>query len=216
MDDHIRRASINRYEVHYGAVFVTIAVMDELRLFLFGSPRLLRNGSLVEMDTRKALALAAVLAISGQEIRRETLTALLYPEADPESARAAFRRTLSTLNHALGPGRLAAGREAVGLVAGLWVDVLAFRSLVTGATALSALEEAAGLYHDDFMSGFSLRDSPAFDDWQYQQSEDLRRRLLGVLDRLADLCRQAGDVERAIRHAARRVELDPLLEEGQR
>lgn len=216
MDENIRRASTNRYEVHYEAVFVTIGVMDELRLYLFGSPRLLRNGSLVEMDTRKALALAAVLAISGQEIRRETLTALLYPEADPESARAAFRRTLSTLNHALGPGRLDARREAVGLAAGLWVDVLVFRSLLAGQASLSALEQAVVLYQDDFMAGFSLRDSPAFDDWQYQQSEELRRLLLGALDRLADFCAQAGDVESAIRHASRRVELDPLLEEGQR
>ena len=100
--------------------------MESLRLYLFGSPHLERNSRLVEMDTRKALALLAVLALSGQEQQREWLAALLYPEAEPESARAAFRRTLSTLNRALGSGVLAARREAIGLRpdADLWVDVI--------------------------------------------------------------------------------------------
>lgn len=192
--------------------------MDSLRLYLFGSPRLEKNGRLAALDTRKALALLAVLAISGQEQQRESLVALFYPEADPEDARGAFRRTLSTLNRALGAGVLDARREAVGLAAGagLWVDVLEFQVLRAKQGERNALERAASLYQEDFMAGFSLRDSPAFDDWQYRQSEELRRNLVGVLDRLAGLAAAAGDFERAVQHAARRVAIDPLLEEGQR
>ena len=198
--------------------------MDALRLYLLGSPRLERNGQLVEMDTRKALALLAVLALSGQDQQRDSLAALLYPEAEPASARAAFRRTLSTLNVALGEGLLAIRREAVGLApgGGVRVDVLQFLSLLKtarqaqGQAGLAPLEQAANLYRDDFMAGFSLRDSPAFDEWQYQQAEDLRRQLTSCLDQLAALFSSAGEYPRAIQYAARRASVDPLLEEGHR
>src|SRR5512141_125871 len=96
------QSSCNRYEAHSRAIYVTIYSMIDLRLFLFGSPHLERDGQLVEMDTRKALALLAFLALSGQEHQRDALAALLYPEADSTNARAAFRRTLSTLHGALG------------------------------------------------------------------------------------------------------------------
>lgn len=207
-----------RYEIHNEPILVTIGGMTDLRLYLLGSPRLERGGKLVDMDTRKALALLAALALGGQEQRRETLAALLYPEADAESGRAAFRRTLSTLTHALGEGVLAARRDAVGLIpgSGLWVDALAFRELASAGSAEAALEQAVELYRGDFMAGFTLRDSSAFDDWQYRQSEELRRLLSGALERLAALAAESGDLERAIRHATRRVDLDPLLEEGQR
>jgi hypothetical protein len=33
------------------------------------------------------------------------------------------------------------------------------------AVCLSLLAEAAALYGGDFLAGFTLRDSPAFDDW---------------------------------------------------
>ena len=53
------------------------------------------------------------------------------------------------------------------------------------AECLPPLTEAVELYRDDFMAGFGLRDSAAFDDWQFFQSESLRRELAGALERLA-------------------------------
>jgi hypothetical protein len=46
------------------------------------------------------------------------------------------------------------------------------------------LETAVSLYRDDFISGFSLRDSISFEEWQLQQSEQLRRELSDALARL--------------------------------
>ena len=151
--------------------------MKGLRFILFGSPRLENEGHVVRVDTRKALALFAFLVLTGQEQQRDRLVTLLYPEADPTSARAAFRRTLSTLNSALGQGILSIRRDAVGVAkdADLWVDVLQFGRLVEESDHPDSLEQAVALYQEDFMTGFSLRDSPAFDEWQYQQAEDLRR-----------------------------------------
>ena len=66
------------------------------------------------------------------------------------------------------------------------------------------------------MAGFSLRDSPAFDDWQFFQAESLRRELAGVLGRLSHVFSVQGDFEAGITHARRWLALDPLHEPAHR
>ena len=48
------------------------------------------------MDTRKALAIVALVAAEGRPFARDELAAMFWPEADDEAARGALRRTLST------------------------------------------------------------------------------------------------------------------------
>lgn len=202
--------------------------MTRLVVRLFGSPQLERDGSPIAVDTRKALALLAYLALSGQRHGREALAVLLWP--DYADGRAALRRTLSSLARALDGAGLAAERDSIALAPGavLWVDVTHFRALLADAdrhghaaveacpTCVARLEEAAGLYHDDFLAGFSLRDSAEFDDWRFFQAEGLRRELATVLDRLVTAHVHAGAYEPAITHARRRLALDPLHEPAHR
>ena len=54
--------------------------MSDLRLTLFGAPKLERDGQPIQLDTRKSMALLVYLAMNGQEQSRETLSALLWPE----------------------------------------------------------------------------------------------------------------------------------------
>ncbi len=204
--------------------------MADVKLFLFGAPSLERNGVTVEVDTRKAIALLAYLTLTGQRQRRDTLAALLWPEHDQTSARGALRRTLSTLNKALGGVGLAADRETVWLdnSAPLWSDVALFQQLLAAARALTSrpsercgsimepLAAAAALYRDDFMAGFSLRDSPAFDDWQGFQAESLRRDLATALERLVECHTLLGAFAPAIGYARRWLTLDPLHEPAHR
>ena len=75
--------------------------MTQLTIYLLGTPRFERNGENINLDTRKASALIAYLAIAKQRQSRDTLAALLWPEFDQTHARATLRRTLSTLNKAL-------------------------------------------------------------------------------------------------------------------
>ncbi len=81
---------------------------------------------------------------------------------------------------------------------------------------LKRLEEAVELYSDDFMAGFTLRDSPAFDEWQFFQREALRGELARALERLAAWHQTQGEHERAIACARRWLELDPLTEAAHR
>jgi DNA-binding SARP family transcriptional activator/tetratricopeptide (TPR) repeat protein len=185
--------------------------MTELRLALLGPPVVLRDGSPVTFDTRKAIALLALLAVTGREHSREQLADLLWPEADSAKGRASLRRTLSVTAAAMGAG-LAISRAAVTLELGaVQVDVREFESLIARPDAES-LERAVGLYRDDFLSGFVLRGCPDFEEWQASVSEGLRQALARGLQRLVAACIDQGDLERATGYARRWLQLDPLHE----
>jgi tetratricopeptide (TPR) repeat protein len=72
------------------------------------------------------------------------------------------------------------------------------------------------LYRDDFLAGFALRDSAAFDDWQFFQGEESRREMAGALERLSFGHGARGEWEQAITHARRWLALDPLHEPAHR
>ncbi|MGQ0601103.1 MAG: tetratricopeptide repeat protein [Anaerolineales bacterium] len=184
--------------------------MPRLTLRLLGSPRIELDGKPIEVDTRKAIALLAYLALTKGPHTREKVASLFWPETHNDKALGALRRTLSVLNKALAGVGLVIEREAVGFESGpeTWVDVAEFGRLARGNDGLTP---AAALYRDDFMAGFTLKDSPAFDDWQFFQSEALRREFAGVLEKLV-----AARAERADEYARRWLQLDPLHEPAHR
>jgi DNA-binding SARP family transcriptional activator len=180
---------------------------------LFGAPRVEVGRRRIETDTRKATALLAYLAVSEQPQRRATLAALLWPDADEQKSRGALRRTLSVLRTALGDRWLDAGGDTIELLrTGVRVDVTEFRR----AFREGRLTDAVNVYRGDFLQGFSLRDSAAFDDWQVTQSDALRADYADALSRLAGDAERAGDLAAAIAHARRRLALDVLHEPAHR
>lgn len=201
-----------------------------LRLRFLGPPEVTLNGGPVDFDTRKATALLAYLAVTGRTHRREALAALLYPDYDQERAYANLRRTLWSLHTALGKAWLEADRETIGLVddADVWSDVEAFRRRLAEcrthghserevcSECLRPLAQAAALYRDDFLAGFTLPDSVAFDEWQFFEMESLRQELASALGRLVSGHRAAGDMAQAIAYARRWLALDPLHEPAHR
>ena len=203
--------------------------MFRTTILLLGAPRIEHDGVPVEVDTRKAIALVAHLAVTKQSHTRDTLAGLLWPEYSQSRARAALRRTLSSLGKARAEGWLHADRENVELANDtIWVDVTRFHDLLAEckehghvesgvcAECLVPLTEAVALYRDDFMAGFGLRDSVAFDDWQFFQSETLRRELAGALERLARGRGALGEWETAVAHARRWLAMDILHEPAHR
>lgn len=204
--------------------------MTQLIIRLLGAPGIERDAAPVTVDTRKAIALLAYLAVSGRGQTREALAALLWPDYDDQHARAALRRTLSALRAALDEPHLAVDRETVALIpgAGLWLDVAEFHARLAACrthghaaadvcpACLTPLAEAAALYRDDFLAGFSLRDSADFDDWQRLQAENLRGELATALEKLAHGYGAQGDFAAALDAARRWLTLDPMREEAHR
>jgi len=184
-----------------------------------GPPVIVLDDKPIAVDTRKAIALLAYLAVRGKPSRRESLTTIFWPESDPAHAKAALRRTISALNKGLKRKWLAIDRETVGLVRenGFWMDITEFVGLIDGsnnhhhstneicAKCIQDLIKAVDLYRDDFLAGFTLRDSPSFDEWQFFQTEEFRHTFGLALDRLVAMLSADRDYARAIPFAKRRL-----------
>src|SRR3712207_1252769 len=100
-------------------------------VLLLGAPRIEHGGEPIEVDTRKAIALVAYLAVTRRRHARDALAGLLWPEYNQTRARAALRRTLSSLGRARAEGWLKVDRESVDLdLSEVWVDVDSFRELL--------------------------------------------------------------------------------------
>ncbi len=191
--------------------------MAKLDLFLLGPIRARLDESDIEVKPRKALALLTYLAATAESHSRDFLAAMLWPDSDHSTARRNLRNRLSELNRALGGDWIEADRQSVGLQGGFWLDVTEFqRNLAQGAVNSQALITAVDLYHDDFLTGFTLPDSPLFDEWQFFQRESLRQSLALALERLASALSDRADYETAVPYARRWLALDPLHEPAHR
>ncbi len=201
-----------------------------LRLSLFGTPRIARDGQDVTPTRSKAVALLAYLAVTGQPHERELLATLFWPELDAEAARNGLRRELSGLRAALGADLLYADRRQIVRNAGadLWVDVAHFNAQLAQVVAhnhsagelcpscAKDLSDAIGLYSDDFLIGLQLPGCAAFEEWQFFQREALRDQLARALQWLGHWHRTRGEYEQATALARRWLHLDPLHEPAHR
>jgi DNA-binding SARP family transcriptional activator/tetratricopeptide (TPR) repeat protein len=187
-----------------------------LSIRLLGPLEIAAAGRPVVVDTRKALAIVALVAAEGRPFARDELAAMFWPEAADEDARGALRRTLSALRAAVGESGLLIERTRVALdPAAANVD-LADLERLGHSSWRGDLEAAAVLARGPFLAGFALRDSPAFDDWQAARAIRVERTIGELLDRLSAARLADGDTAGAIDAARRRVDVDPLDESGQR
>jgi DNA-binding SARP family transcriptional activator len=79
---------------------------------------------------------------------------------------------------------------------------------------MERLQQAVDLYRGDFLAGFFLDDSPAFEEWMLLKREWLRREALQALSQVAEHHEQQGRYAQAQVYAWRQVELDPAREEA--
>jgi predicted ATPase/DNA-binding SARP family transcriptional activator len=204
--------------------------MALLTIELLGPPRISLAGRALDMRVRKELALLAYLAVEREHHHsRESILGLLWPEATEEAARNNLRVVLAGLRRQLsaaGDDFLHAERQHVQFLAGSdhTLDVIAFRRLLADVHAhphatpercdacLARLAEAVALYRGDFLAGFSLPDSAAFEEWATIQREQLLQQALDALDTLTVGCELRGDYAAQCRYARRQLTLEPWRE----
>ncbi len=203
--------------------------MAAINLYLFGLPRIVYQGRAIEVERRKAVALMTYLALADQPQSRDTLATLLWPDLDQEHARAALRSTLPSLSSLVPESWLTADRQTIRLKReSVWIDAREFLALLAKsrshqhppdtlcADCLSMLEYAIALYHDDFLTGFTLADSVEYDDWQMFQRGWLKRECAEALRKVAAFYGGEGHYDLALAYARRWLSLDPLHEPTQR
>jgi predicted ATPase/DNA-binding SARP family transcriptional activator len=199
--------------------------MSQLEIHLFGYPNAILDGKVLKLERRKTLALLAYIAMEGP-CPRETLNTLFWPELDPEQSGAYLRHSLWEIGKILGDDCLVKEGAQVRLCyeKGILCDAKEFIELIaqTGKGDLepsktyAVLCKAVALQSDDFLKGFTLKDSLDFDDWQSTQVENLRLILAEKLAVLAEFDAARGKYSEALAFARRRLALDSLDEQSHR
>jgi DNA-binding SARP family transcriptional activator/tetratricopeptide (TPR) repeat protein len=149
-----------------------------LAVQLFGAPQIRLYDQSLDALRRKNRALLYFVAAHAQSLSRDQVLARFWPDHERGAAQQVFRTMLHEIRKSLGD-TLIADRDMLGLADTADVDVRAFDAGIAARASDSAtLERTLALYRGDFLDGFTLVDTPAFDDWVAAERE--RYRLLAI------------------------------------
>jgi predicted ATPase/DNA-binding SARP family transcriptional activator len=183
-----------------------------------------QDRKLTRFRTQKAASLLAYLACRPVPHPRETLIAMLWPDAEPDAGRHNLNNALSFLRHRLEPPGVPPGtvvladRFTVQLNPETATsDVVSFESFVRQAgrpgisetERLSLLQKAADLYQGPLLPGF-------YEEWIGPEALRLENLFAHVVGQLAPLLLQVGRYEQALEYAQRAHRADPLSEQAVR
>jgi DNA-binding SARP family transcriptional activator/predicted ATPase len=211
-------------------------MMARLSLSLLGPFQVTLDGQPVTgFESNKVRALLAYLAVEADRPhRREALAGLLWGDWPDREALGNLRYALSNLRGVIGdraqagvrvadPAFLLVTRDTLqcNSASDYWLDVAAFTDLtgqgqIQTVRGLSALDQAVALYRGSFLEGFSVVDSPDFEEWALLTRERLARKMSSVLHRLSTAYEQRGEFEQAQTFAWRQLELEPWDEAAHR
>lgn len=192
------------------------ASQNGLQIRLLGELQVLRGGAPQPLPaSKKTRALLAYLVVKGREQRRSRLCDLLWDVTD--DPRGALRWSLSKLRKLVDDEthtRLVAGRETVGFVTGgADIDLFALRDAHRRGLetfSLPELDALAASVGGDFLEGLELVEFDEFQSWCVAEREQARREHAVLLRALIEGL--AGEPERALPHARRLVQVEPLDE----
>ena len=182
-----------------------------LRIRLVGELRLdLDERPLETIASGRARSLLAWLAYHPGLHPRARVASVFWPDGLETSGRASLRTTLAAVRRALpdgGAGILVAGREHVGIEDGpdVWIDVREIGRL----SAAGDHDGALALCEGELLSDLQ-------DEWVIVARQAQLDRVVELLVAAGDRAEAAGELEEAIRCARRRLELDPVSEDGAR
>lgn len=184
-----------------------------MQVRLFGRPRIEVDGERVEtrLSAQGLLLFAMLVTHPDETLEREEVAYTLWPDATESEARAALRRLLYKLQHALpdeGEPWIDATAKTIRWKTGgrCWVDVAAFEHASASPETMAA---AAELYTGDF--------APSLDhEWASAQRERLRRTASHCLETLIARADPSGDRRIVLAYVEKLLALDPWREDAVR
>jgi DNA-binding SARP family transcriptional activator/predicted ATPase len=202
--------------------------MPSLELtFLGGFDVRLDGHALAGFESDKVRLLLAYLTIeSGRPHRRESLAGLFWPESSERRARQSLNQALYNLRQVLGPACFERCFEAspqevrfhpngdnrvdVPLSLGLSNEVSAHSHAAawTCRLCVQRLAQAEALYRGELLAGFSMADSPAFEDWLRAWRERLKGLAVNGLGVLVQSSLKRDELDQAINYVERLSMLD--------
>lgn len=201
--------------------------MAHLSIRLLGGFQVDNDGvPAIDFKSDKVRALLAFMAVEADRPHpRDSLAWLLWPNSPDRAALTNLRSVLANLrrvinDQAASPPHLLISRETVQFnkTSDDWLDVSALMSspaeMLLETHQAERREQALTLYQGDFLQGFSLKDSPSFEEWALLKRDQISRRVIDLLLGLASFYEQRGEFGKAQTHARKIVELEPWNEEA--
>jgi serine/threonine-protein kinase len=183
-----------------------------LELRLLGPVSLIGVGGreipgLLAQPRRLALLAYLVAAMPRGMHRRDSVSALFWPELDQTHARAALRQTVYLLRAALGAEVISSrGDEEIGFgFEAVRCDVVAFEDAVVA----SRFEDALELYRGHFLSAFFITGAAEFEQWLERERGRLHAAAAHAAEGMTGRAEAAGDLASAAFWARRAVHLAP-------
>jgi len=187
-----------------------------IEIRLFGTPQLLLNGRSVDGLRRKNRALIYYLAAQEAELTREKLLTFFWPDHERSAAQAILRTMIYDLRKKLGDA-FQADDQTIALTPETFIDVGVFSTaLGSPADDPGKLRDALDLYKGDFLEGFSLPDSPQFDDWTASERERYQMMAMNGYADLSHRHESMRDYHVALKFAHRALTFNPFQEDLQR
>lgn len=193
--------------------------MAHLEISLLGPIQVTLDGQpITGFKSNKVRALLAYLVVEADKPhRRETLAGLLWPDWSEREALGNLRYTLSDLRRAINdraadPPFLIISRDSIQFNTGsnYCLDIATLtQSFEAKSAPIEEQEKALDLYRGSFLEGFSVNDSPAFDNWTLLTREQLARQTLTSLHTLACYYEEQKEYEKAHSLAWRQLQLEP-------
>ena len=181
---------------------------------------------ITEFTSRKAEALLVYLALSEKEmVNREELASILWEESPEPEALLNLRVVLSNLKK-LFPDHLQITRRKVGWVnnAHFIVDAIRIHDVISSITGsynprksivysdAKTVMTIVQLYHGDFLQGFYIKNSIAFENWLMYERESLKLEINNVSHICLNSFIENNDSQNGIVLANFLLKLDPFSE----
>jgi predicted ATPase/DNA-binding SARP family transcriptional activator len=190
---------------------------------LLGGLRAEQDGkSVTRFRTRKTASLLATLAYHADRIHpRDELVELLWPDDDPDAARASLRTALNSLRKQLEPPGVPPGsvlvtdrsivrlrKDAVSTdVAEFKAALREARAAADAGSAASHLTRAVQAYQGELLPGF-------YEDWVLSERQHLAESYTGALLQLIAHREAGGDITQALEYARLAISNDRTNEEA--
>ncbi len=156
---------------------------------------------------RQRIALLSLLAVEHpRPLSRDKLVADLWPESGTDDARHLLRASLHILRSALGDDAVLSTGDDLRLNSDrLTCDLWEFEA----ALLRGDLEQAVGVYHVPFLSGFHLSEAEDFEHWADGQRSRLAGQYRQALEQLAEREMEGGNPQRSVKWWSRLTREDP-------
>jgi len=177
---------------------------------------LLLNDHNVDGLRRKNCALIYYIAGQEGQSTREKLLTFFWPDHERSAAQPILRTMIHDLRKRLGDA-FQVDEQTLALSTNTFIDARDFSTVLDSPSPdLGKLTAALDLYKGDFLEGFSLPDSPQFDDWIASEREHYRLIAMNGFAGLARLYEGQRDYVAALEAMRRALAFNPFHEELQR